>query len=102
MNLSTSSHSITQSANLQNDLQVSPKIIQLEETSNYGHPDSIPNENNREHIKNSNYSNVSFKEIQEKYQTKYMDFPKTLLGKSSRFNIYLNILLFLTHVCQQK
>ena len=36
---------------LQNDLQVSPETIQPVETSDHDHPDSIPNENNREHIK---------------------------------------------------
>ena len=50
-----SSHMETHSPDLQNDLQVSPEIIQLEETSNYFPPDKVPNENNREHIKNSKY-----------------------------------------------
>ena len=47
---STSFHTDTHSPDLQNDLQVSPETIQPEETSDYDHPDSIPNENNREHI----------------------------------------------------
>ena len=56
----------THSPDLQNDLQVSPEIIQAEETSNYDHPDSKPNENNSKHIKNSKYPNVSFNGILEK------------------------------------
>ena len=44
----------------------------------------MPNENNREHIKNSKYPNVSFNGIPEKNQPKYIEFPKTLFGKSSR------------------
>ena len=56
----------THSPDLQNDLQVSPEIIQAEETSNYDHPDNKPNENNSEHIKNSKYPNVSFNGILEK------------------------------------
>ena len=50
---STSSHTNTHSSDLQNDLQVSPEIIQFEERYNYGHPDNVPNENNREHINSS-------------------------------------------------
>ena len=49
---STSSHMITHSPDLQNDLKDSPEIIQLEETSNYNHHGNIPNENNGECIKN--------------------------------------------------
>ena len=37
----TSSHTITHSPDLQNDLQVSPEIIQPEETSNYDHHDNV-------------------------------------------------------------
>ena len=40
---STSSHMITRSPDLQNNLQVSPEIIQPEETSNYNHHGNIPN-----------------------------------------------------------
>ena len=81
---STSSHTDTHSPDLQNDLQVSPEIIQPEETSNYDHLDNEPNEINREHIKNSKYPHVSFNGIPEKNQTKYLDFPKNLFGKFSR------------------
>ena len=69
--------------------------------SNYDHPDSIPNENNCEHIKNSKYPNVSFNGIPEKNQPKYIDFPKTLYGKSSQSITYIKMLLFDIHVCQQ-
>ena len=72
----TSSHTINHSPGLQNDLQVSPSSIQPEETSNYDHHDNVPNENNRERIKNSKYPNASFNEIPEKNQLKYIDFPK--------------------------
>ena len=44
----------------------------------------MPNENNREHIKKSKCPSVSFNEIPEKNQPKYVDFPKTLFRKSSR------------------
>ena len=44
------------------------EIKKPEETSNYDYPDNVPNENNREHIKNSKYPNVSFKGIPEKNQ----------------------------------
>ena len=81
---STNSHTNTHSLDLQNDLLVSPEIIQPEETSNYNHPDSVPNENNGEHIKNSKYPNFSFNVIPEKNQLKYTNFPKTILGKSSQ------------------
>ena len=67
---STSSHRDTHSPDLRNDLQVSHEIIQPEETSNYDHPDNEPNENNREHIKNSKYPNASFNGIPEKNQPK--------------------------------
>ena len=60
------------------------EIIQPEETFNYDHHDNVPNENNRERIKNSKYLSASFNEIPEKNQPKYIDFPKTLFGKSSR------------------
>ena len=80
----TSSHTITHSRDLQNDLQVSPEIIQPEEISNYDHHDNVPNENNRERIKNSKYPNAFFNRIPEKNQPKYIDFPKTLFGKSNR------------------
>ena len=63
---SASSHMDIHSPDLQNDLHVSPEIIQPEETSNYDHPGNEPNENNREHIKNSKYRNVSFYGIPEK------------------------------------
>ena len=79
----TSSHTITHSRDLQNDLQVSPEIIQPEEISNYDHHDNVPNENNRERIKNSKYPNASSNGIPEKNQPKYIDFPKVLFGKSS-------------------
>ena len=79
----TSSHTITHSPDLQNDLQVSPEIIQLEETSNYDHHNNLPNENNWERIKNSQYPNAYFNGIPEKNQPKYIDFPKILFGKSS-------------------
>ena len=49
---STSSHMITHSPDLQNDLKDSPEIIQPEETSNYNHHGNITNENNGECIKN--------------------------------------------------
>ena len=81
---STSSHTDTHSRDLQNDLQVSHEIIQPEETSNYDHSDNEPNGNNRQHIKNSKYPNASFKGIPEKNWPKYIDFPETLFGKSSR------------------
>ena len=71
---STSSHTDTYSPDLQNDLQVSPEIIQPKETFNYDHRDNEPNENNREGIKNSKYPNVSFNGIPEKNQPKYIDF----------------------------
>ena len=80
----TSSHTITHSPDLQNNLRVLPEIIQPEDTSNYDHNDNVPNENNREHIKNSKYWNVFFNKIPEKNQPKNTDFPKTLFGKSSR------------------
>ena len=80
----TSSHTITHSPDLQNDLQVSPEIIQPEELPNYHHHDNVPNENNRERIKNSKYPNASFNGIPEKNQPKYIAFPKILFGKSSR------------------
>ena len=80
----TSSHTITHSPYLQNDLQVSPEIIQPEETPNYDHHDNIPNENNRQRIKNSKYLNASFNGIPENNQPKYVYFPKTLFGKSSQ------------------
>ena len=73
----------THSSDLQNDLQVSNEIIQPEETSHYDHPDNKPNENNHEHIKNSKYPNASFNGIPEKNQPKYIDFPKTVFGKST-------------------
>ena len=57
---SISSHTNTQSADLQKDLQVSLEVIQYEETSNYYHPENVPNENN------SKYSNASFNGIPEK------------------------------------
>ena len=77
----TSSHTITHSRDLQNDLQVSPEIIQPEEISNYDHHDNVPNENkNNESLK---YPNASFNGISEKNQPKYIDFPKILFGKSS-------------------
>ena len=76
---STSSHT-----DLQNDLHVSPEIIQPEETSNYEYPDKVPSENNCEHIKNSKYPNVSFNGIPGKNQPKYKDFQETLFVKSSR------------------
>ena len=44
----------------------------------------MPNENNRERIKNSKYPNASFNGIPEKNQPKYIAFPKILFGKSSR------------------
>ena len=37
----TSSHTITHSPDLQNDLQVSPEIIQPEKTFNYDHHDNV-------------------------------------------------------------
>ena len=80
----TSSHTITHSSDLQNNLRVLPEIIQPEDTSNYDHNDNVPNENNREHIKNSKYWNVFFNKIPEKNQPKNTDFPKTLFGKSNR------------------
>ena len=49
---STSSHTDTQSPDLQNDLQISPEVIQPEKTSNYDHPDTVPDGDNREYIKN--------------------------------------------------
>ena len=39
---STSCHTDTQSADLQNDAQHSSEFIQLEETSNYNYPDNVP------------------------------------------------------------
>ena len=48
--LSTRSHTDIQSADLQNDIQLSPEIIQTEETSKYDHLDNVPNENNRKDI----------------------------------------------------
>ena len=69
---STSSHTDTHSPDLQNDLQVSPETIQLEETSNYDCAVNVPNENNREHIKTSKYPNVSLNGIPEKNQPKYI------------------------------
>ena len=81
---STSFHTDTRSADLQNNLQVSLETIQPEKASNYDHPDNVLNENNRKHIKNSKYSNVSFNRIPQKNQPKYRDFPKSLFGKSSR------------------
>ena len=68
----------THSPDLENDLQVSPEI-----TSNYDNHDNVPNENNRQRIKNSKYANASFNGIPEKNQPKFIDFPKTLFGKSS-------------------
>ena len=81
---SASSHTDTHSPDLRNDSQVSPEIIQPEETSNYNHPDNVPNENNHEHRISSKYPNVSFNGIPQKNQPKYIDVPKTLFGKSSR------------------
>ena len=75
----TSSHMITHSPDLENNLQVSPEI-----TSSHDNHDNLPNENNRERIKNSKYPNASFNGIPEKNQPKYIDFSKTLFGKSSR------------------
>ena len=80
---STSSHTDTQSPDLQNDLHVSHEINQPEETSIYDHPYNDPSENNREHVKNSKCPNASFNGIPEKNLPKYIDFPKTLFGKSS-------------------
>ena len=80
---STSSHMDTHSPDLQNDLQISPEIIQLKKTSNYDQPDNVTNENNCGHIKSSKYPNVSLNGISEKNQPKYIDFPKTLFRKSS-------------------
>ena len=60
------------------------EIIKPEETFNYDQHDNVPNENNRERIKNSKYPSASFNGIPEKNQPKYIDFPKTLFGKSSR------------------
>ena len=77
----TSSRTITHSPDLQNDLQVSPEIIQPEELPNYHHHDNVRNENNRERIKNSKYLNASFNGIPEKNKPKYIDFPKTLFWK---------------------
>ena len=74
----TSFHMITHSPDLENDLQVSPEI-----TSNYYNHDNVPNENNRQRIKISKYANASFSGIPEKNQPKFIDFPKTLFGKSS-------------------
>ena len=68
----TSSHTITHSLDLQNDLQVSPEIIQPEETSNYDHHDNVLNENNRERIKKSKYPNTSFNGMPEKNHPKYI------------------------------
>ena len=68
----------THSPDLENDLQVSPEI-----TSNCDNHDNVPNENNRQRIKNSKYANASFNGIPEKNQPKFIDFPKTLFGKSS-------------------
>ena len=68
----TSSHKITHSPDLHNDLQVSSEIIQPEETSNNNHHDNVPNENNRERIKNSKYPNASSNGIPEKNQPKYI------------------------------
>ena len=79
----TSCHTITHSPDLQNDLQVSPEIIQPEETFNCDHHDNIPNEKNQKRIKNSKYPNASFNGTPEKNQPKNIDFPKTLFGKSS-------------------
>ena len=39
---STSCHTDTQSADLQNDAQHSSEFIQLEETCNYNYPDNVP------------------------------------------------------------
>ena len=71
---------ITHSPDLQNDLQVSPEIYKRK-TSNYDHHDNVPNENNRERIKNSK---CPFNGIPDKNQPKYIDFPNILFGKSSR------------------
>ena len=54
---STSPHTNTQSAK---STVISLEIIQSEETSNYYHPNNLPNENN------SGYPNVSFNGIPEK------------------------------------
>ena len=67
---STSSHTDTYLHDLQNDLQVSPEIIQPEETSNYNHPYNEPNKNNREHIKNSKYPMFLLTESQRKISPK--------------------------------
>ena len=75
----------TQSPDLQNDLQVPSETIQPEKASNYNYPDNLPNENNLKHIKNSKYPNVAFNWIPEKNQSKYIDFPKTVFEKFSRF-----------------
>ena len=75
----TSSHMITHSPDLENNLQVSPEI-----TSSHDNHDNLPNENNRERIRNSKYPNASFNGIPEKNQPKYIHFSKTLFGKSSR------------------
>ena len=56
----------TQSADLQNHLQFSPEIIQTEETYSQDHPDNVPNENNREHIKSSKYRNAFLTKSQRK------------------------------------
>ena len=64
-------------------MQVSLEIYKRK-TSNYDHHDNVPNENNRERIKNSKYPNTFFNGIPEKNQPKYTDLPKTLFGKSSR------------------
>ena len=82
--LLVSSHTDTHSPDLQNDLQISPEVIQPKETSHNDQPDNVPNENTREHINSSKYPNASFKGIPEKNQPKYIDFSKTLFRKSSR------------------
>ena len=63
---STSFPTNTCSVDLRNDLQVSSEIIQPEETSNYDHPDNLPNENNREHIKIQNIRMVLLTDSQRK------------------------------------
>ena len=63
---------ITHSPDLENNLQVSPEI-----TSSHDKHDNLPNENNRERIKNSKYPNASFNGIPEKNQPKYIDFSKS-------------------------
>ena len=63
---STSSHTDTHSLDLQSDWQVSPEIIQPEETSNHNHPNNVPNENNHEYIKIQNIWMFLLTESQKK------------------------------------